>query len=191
MDIFPIVRSIKPDFGYFGVPRSVLSYVDFFGALYCGYTGEMKGIRRDIANPDKARLFLKEVFGKVYQPYEEYGDILYEMYRHGTVHLYRPHTLINKDDRVLKWLTYKGNGRQRKGFMKYEDRVIYITHMIPQRYGYGNKQGVFPVDVKWLYKDLLAAVDIYQTRLEKDEDLRKKYSQVMVALDLPEKTNLY
>lgn len=191
-DIFPIINANKPEGGYFGVPRSVLSYVDFLGALYGGYGGETIGKtkRRNIATTRKAKTFLKDIFGEIYEPYREFGEIMYEMYRHGTVHLYRPNTLINEKGDILEWLTYKsGDKGERAGFTKYESKVIYVHHTIPQRFAYGRH--IFPVSINLLYDDLLSAIDLYFDKLKKDKDLVKKYSEVIDALALPEKTDLF
>lgn len=187
-DILPILNLDKPEGGYFGVPRSVLSYVDFLGALYCGYKGETVGKkgRRSIATPSKAKQFIKGVFGEIYEPYGDFGEIMYEMYRHGTVHLYRPNTLINEKGDILEWFIYKG---ERKGFQKYERKIIFVHHMIPQRFVYNRH--IFPISINLLYDDLISAIDLYFERLKKDKELRKNYSEVVNALLMPEKTNLF
>jgi len=39
-DVYPTIHPNNPEGGYFAVPRLVLSYVDYLGALYHGYTEE-------------------------------------------------------------------------------------------------------------------------------------------------------
>lgn len=47
----------------FGVPRLVLSYVDYLGVLYHGYDGnQTKTNRRRLSDPKYAKNFLKDVF---------------------------------------------------------------------------------------------------------------------------------
>lgn len=147
-DILPIVNLNKPEGGYLGVPRSILSYVDYLGALYCGYKGETigKDKRRNIATTTKAKKFIKDIFGEIYEPYRKYGEIMYEMYRHGTVHLYRPNTLVNRNGKTLEWLAYKG---EIKGFTKYERRTIIVTHLVPMKIHFGERY-LLPVSINLL-----------------------------------------
>lgn len=187
-DIKPIININNPEGGYFGVTRSVLSYIDFLGALYCGYDGSVdKSGRRKIASTYKATTFIKEVLGQVYEPYRLYGELMYEMYRHGTVHLYRPHTLKNPKGEILEWLTYKDGDSERKGFLKYEHKVIFVHHMVPQRFAY--ERHVFPVAIDLLHDDLLSGIDVYFEKIKGNENLAKNYSDVVNALLLPEMSN--
>ncbi|MCL0082704.1 hypothetical protein M1O14_03225 [Dehalococcoidia bacterium] len=39
MDVYPAIQIGNGEGGYFAVPRLVLCYVDFLGALYRGYRG--------------------------------------------------------------------------------------------------------------------------------------------------------
>lgn len=110
-DIYPIIQLNNPQGGYFGVPRSVLSYVDYLGALYCGYTGVVRRNRgvsiRQIATSRKAERFIEDVLGNIDVAYRHNGKLLYRMYRHGTVHLYRPNILrIRDNNRVLTWALF-------------------------------------------------------------------------------------
>lgn len=184
-DIKPIINIGSSEGGYFGVTRSVLSYVDYLGALYGGYDGSVdRSGRRKIATPKKATTFIKDIFGQIYRPYSLYGELMYKMYRHGTVHLYRPHTLKNPKGEVLEWLTYKGGDSERKGYLKYEHKLIFVHHMIPQRFAY--ERHVFPVAIDLLYEDLLLGIDLYLEKIKKSETLAKNYSDVINALLLPE-----
>lgn len=185
-DIFPIIKEKNPEGGYFGVPRSVLSYADFLGALYGGYKGEPNAKRRRIATPEKAKQFIRDIFGDIDESYRDYGDILYEMFRHGTVHLYRPNTLINNKGKLLEWMAYKGD---RKCFQKYESRVIFVHHMQPM--SFHGVRHLFPISINLLYSDLVQAIDIYFDKIKADDKLVEKYSEVVDALLLPEKTDLF
>lgn len=187
-DIKPIINIGSPEGGFFGVTRSVMSYIDYLGALYGGYNGSVdKRGRRIIANTQKATTFIKDILGQLYEPYSLYGELMYEMYRHGTVHLYRPHTLKNPKGEVLEWLTYKGGDSERKGFLNYEHKVIFVHHMIPQKFAY--ERHVFPVAIDLLYEDLLSGIDLYFEKIKKNETLTKNYSDVINALLLPEMSN--
>jgi hypothetical protein len=83
--------------GYFAVPRLVLSYVDYLGALYNGYNGkrnERTG-KRIFTSGKYAEIFLNDIFGRIDPNYIEYNALLWEIYRNGTIHLYSPKILKN------------------------------------------------------------------------------------------------
>lgn len=128
-DVKPIIQPHEKEGGYFGVSRLVLCYVDYLGALYIGYNGETdRSGRKKISTVNKAKSYIKHVLSKVDPLYESYGDLLYEMYRHGTVHLYQPKTFINKDTKeTLSWLTHKGS---RIAEDEYNGK---LEHMNPKR----------------------------------------------------------
>lgn len=191
-DIAPIIQPRNSEGGYFGVPRSVFSYVDFLGALYCGYGGQIRNGVRQIATSRKAERFITEVMGEVDQNYRINGEVLYRIYRHGTVHAYRPNALRRADGRVIAWICYKGSR---------EDRVsdgnivnIVATHCIPIRWT--DTEDRVPVSINCLYEDLLASIEKYYTMIENEvgsnanSALQQNYSNVVDALMLPEETTL-
>ncbi len=182
-DIGPVVQP-RPEGGYFAVPRSVLSYVDFLGALYGGYGGDTdRSGRRRIATSEKAIRFIKDVMGEVDELYQRNGVLLYEMFRHGTVHLYRPHELRRSDGRVLSWLAYKG---PREHWVNVP-RALKVRHLQPVRRN-GNSDWL-PVSITCLYDDLLLAVDVFWRKLQSDPHLVANWHSASVALCEPEPTN--
>lgn len=182
-DIWPIVQADMPQGGYFGVPRSVLSYVDFLGALYGGYSGEKdRSERRRIAIPEKAKKFMRDILKEVDDLYEQNGVLLYEMYRHGTVHLYRPHSLIRRDGRVLYWLAYKG---PREHWVNVP-RALKVRHLQPVTRD-ANRDWL-PVSITCLYDDLVAALDVFWMKLRNDAQVMGNWHSASAALCQPEVT---
>lgn len=189
-DIHPIIQLNNPQGGYFGVPRSVLSYIDYLGALYCGYAGVRRGTIRQIATSQKAEQFIEDVLGNIDIAYRNNGKLLYRMYRHGTVHLYRPNILKRNDNRIIIWVSYKGNRVDR---IPYDNRVIDAQHVVPQNWS--ATEDILPVSINCLYNDLVDAIGRYYDMVEDEVNrgitrLQANYSNVVDALLLPDDTNL-
>lgn len=176
-DIRPIIQPDREEGGYFGVARLVLSYIDFLGALYCGYERETdsKGPRK-IAQSSKAIRFIKDVLCSVDSLYGRNADLLYNMYRHGTVHLYEPKKL-KCGRRKLRWLLYKG---QREDWVFADGPVLKVRHMEATKVD-GNSYWL-PVSITCLYDDLLASIDHFCRRLEREAALRDKWRKTANAL---------
>lgn len=100
--ILRILPQRKPAF--FGVVRGVLSDVDYVGALYGGWDGKD---RRRIATVEKAVRFITDVFPVATgnHDYGARGEHLYDMFRHGTIHLRAPKRLTNAaaGTPILSW----------------------------------------------------------------------------------------
>lgn len=69
LEIAPILYIGQPAGGYFGVTRQILCFVDFLGALYCGYDEKEKEEdlkkykRMKISKSEKVEKFIREFFG--------------------------------------------------------------------------------------------------------------------------------
>lgn len=192
LDIKPIIQPNIPEGGYFGVVRSVLCYIDYLGALYEGYDGKSKFTNgaQKIATPKKAKKFIKEILGVVDEVYKSNGELLHEMYRNGTVHLYRPHRLKSSNGKVLFWLVYKG---PREYWTHYEHKSIKVKHL--QICKWENKEYMLPVSINCLYEDLIESVQLYFERIESElkndvHDLLNNYSATIEALMKAETTKL-
>jgi hypothetical protein len=66
--------------GYFSIPRQVFCYIDYLGAL-------MNDGRNSSEN---AISFMDKYFEKVNPKYSKKNNVIYNMWRHGTVHEYDP-----------------------------------------------------------------------------------------------------
>lgn len=182
-DIWPIVQADVPEGGYFGVPRSILSYVDFLGALYAGYSGEKDPSgRRIIATSQKAKKFIRDILGVADALYRQNGALLYEMYRHGTVHRYEPHQLRRSDGRVLSWLPYKGS---REDWVNVP-HAMEVRHLEPVTRDANSDW--LPVSITCLYDDLVLALDVFWGKLQRDPKLVANWHSASAALCEPEDT---
>lgn len=185
-DVGPCIQPNQASGGYFAVPRLVLSYVDYLGALYHGYQGRRNRGRRVFADQAYAKAFLRDVFGQVDGHYRLHGDLLWEIYRNGTVHLYQPLVLEN-GGRVINWALYKGP-RSSKVAMGGLPIAVLVTHLEPS-WGAMN-HWMLPVSITCLYEDLLQAADIYYRLVSTDQNLQINFRQVADALQIPEPTRL-
>lgn len=184
-DIYPIIQPNRPGGGYFGVPRMVFCYIDTLGLLFAGWNGKKDKSRNkkiDFATTKKAKDFIREVFAQIDELYRINGDLLYDMYRHGTVHIYSPKKLASKEfpDRTIEWLIYKG-GREQWDY--YEDKAVKFRHLKIIRWE--ENRFILPISIVVLYKDLLTAINLYRKMLYEDKtgDLTKKFLSVADALD--------
>jgi hypothetical protein len=184
-DVQPCLNLGRDEGGYFGVPRLVLSYVDYLGALYKGYNGkrEPKTGRRIFTSGKYAKMFLNDIFGQIDPNYVTHGALLWEIYRNGTIHLYSPKILKDvKSNRTIGWMAHK------------QDRVCQLsssynflaTHLVP--HDHGNNRWSQPVSIKCLYQDLV--IDKYASSIFKDSISQSKFRQTADALLDPEDTKL-
>lgn len=183
-DIQPIIQPNRPEGGYFGVPRMVLCYIDFLGLLFAGWSGKKKknGNRDDFATPHKAKDFIKKVLSQVDELYRVNGDLLYDMYRHGTVHIYSPQKLSSKEfpNKTIEWLVYKGDREQ---WDYYENKAVKFRHL--QIIEWEKDRFILPVSIVVLYRDLLVSIGLYRKMIyeDKSENLLKKFLSVVDSLD--------
>jgi hypothetical protein len=160
-DVYPVIQAEKRDGGYFAVPRLVMCYVDFIGALYSGFSAGTNP--NNIATTAKAVKYIDEVMSLVDPLYRQNGKLLVEIYRHGTVHLYSPISLKrNSDNRILQWEVYKGTRRE----MLIAGTVAakWVTHM--DIYHYDANNDVLPISINCLYEDLRQSIDEYCNLLQ-------------------------
>ena len=179
-DVGPCLNVGRPEGGYFGVPRMVLSYVDYLGALHNGYNGEMEGNRRKIASGPYATKFLQEVFGKIDSNYDKFGKLLWQVYRNGTVHLYQPLKFKNQS-KTIEWLVYKDQ-------RTYTINGMSLTHLVPHKVA-GNRW-VQPISINCLYDDLQSAIRDYSSRIMPGSILERNFRRTANALQIPEQTRL-
>jgi hypothetical protein len=139
----------------FAVPRLVLSYVDYLGVLYHGYGGSRTTTNRRILSEAKyAKDFLKDVFGSIDPDYKLHGDLLWEIYRNGAIHLYSPKVLKDKTSgSIIGWITYTGG---KVGILPDETPVV---HLLPQFLN--DNTWALPLSIDCLYDNLIAAVEKY------------------------------
>lgn len=85
--------------GHYSIPRQVFCIVDFLGGVaYNNHKGE-----RELTSTRKAVRFINEFFPVHYRPY---SNLIVAMWRHGTVHGFRPvsyYTRFGNKKTVIKW----------------------------------------------------------------------------------------
>lgn len=187
-DVQPCLGSLTSPEGLFAVPRLVLSYVDYLGALYHGYQPQKAGKRRKFADQSYAKMFLKDVFGTVDPNYAKHGHLLWEIYRNGTVHLYEPMKLRNQG-RQITWEVYKGPRTRSITLAGPRGIQTHLAvHLVPWQYE-PNKWAQ-PISINCLYEDLLAAMDEYVRAIQTNCQIEQRFSQTADALQTPEETSL-
>lgn len=183
-DIYPIIQPNTPEGGYFGVPRMILCYVDFLGLLLSGWSGKKNkyGSKEDFSTAKKGKNFIKKVLSQIDDLYGVNGDLFYDMYRHGTVHIYSPKKLASREfpDKTIEWLVYKGDREQ---WDYYETKAVKFRHL--QIIEWGKDRFILPVSTVILYRDLLMSIDLYRKMIygDKSEGLAKRLLSVADTLD--------
>ncbi len=179
LEIAPILYIGQPAGGYFGVTRQILCFVDFLGALYCGYDKKEKNEdlkkykRMRISKSEKVEKFISEFFGSEIDPkYRENGKVFYQMYRHGLVHLYQPKTIKQKAGRILSWAIYKG-GREShpEAFDTQEGKFIipnarHLDIVVDPR---NQNCDLLTISITCLYKDLLTVIDRFYQKVNENK----------------------
>jgi hypothetical protein len=116
--------------------------------------------------------------------YSKYGDLLWEIYRNGTTHLYAPKILKDKNSgKTIDWITHK------------LDRIADLDplynfqaeHLVP--HDHGNNRWSQPLSIKCLYYDLISTIDKYSSLITQDHNLELRFRQTADALVEPEKTS--
>jgi hypothetical protein len=181
-----------PGWAFFGAVRAVLCDVDYVGALYCGFQGKD---RWRLATSAKAVRYLREVFSSATgNPcYRDYGELIYNIYRHGTVHLRAPKRLRNTSasSELLSWTLLgprsgEGPGKTTPG--RYTFQHLQAWRVEPNL-------TTIPVSVQALYEDFLASVEHFADLIRAEAgqsgvDLRDRWRSVADILSEPEDTNL-
>ena len=181
-DIAPIINPSRPEGGYFGVPRSIFCYIDFLGLLLSGWSGKKnkKGQKIDFSTSPKGKRYIKEILGQIDSLYSVNGDLLYDLYRHGTVHIYSPKKMVSSsnDQKTIEWLIYKGD---RDSWQYYESKAVKLRHL--EVTGLSSNRFVLPLSINILYSDLLESMELYSRLVDSDTLLLEKFSTVADALD--------
>jgi hypothetical protein len=196
-DIKPCLLIHQPRGGYFSVPKLVLSCVDYLAALYCGWqTHEAIGGRPNFTSTAKALRYLQEVFGQVFSEYRVRAELLWQVYRHGTVHLNEPKFLQN-GAKTIWWQVFKGNFKQRMMLGAVPTGVgssvqMVLSHLVPMEIPTLRNQWVFPICSTCLYEDLLDSLDIYAQKIDNDSTstLEAKFRSAVDEMVKPEQTTI-
>jgi len=198
-----VVDDIKPclligvrEGGYFSVPRLVLSCVDYLGALYCGWkpTETYAGGKPNFTATRKAVRYLKDVFGQVFSDYKVRAELLWEMYRHGTVHLNEPKVLQN-GTKSISWQIFKAGFNERMiigGVPTGPGTSVqmYLSHLVPMEITGLPGQWILPIGTTCLYEDLVASLDVYAGMVLKDRSLEDNFRSAVNEMVKPEEVTI-
>lgn len=191
LEIQSWIKPRKKQGGYFVVTRQILCMVDFFGATYSGYPfserkSDKKGAR--IATSRKAIKFIESFFEPEKTYTKEATTTLYNMYRHGLVHLYQPRALKYNTRRVLQWFFYKGGRLKKsievdtpKGKIKFKN-VKHLEIIFDSRY---KNYYYFPISIDCLYNDFVDAAKKYRDKLKKTKYLQTNWRTAVNAICKP------
>jgi len=149
LDVVPLlhVKGAAP----FAITREVLSYVDHLGALAAG-RASTTGMTKD------AKDFIASYLGRVDSSYISGGVLLYEMYRHGTVHNFAPQAVTQGGVTHL-WYLYDGGRKEQIGGER-------VQHLQPIHRSTGIAH--LPVSTACLVEDLEAAIRLFASDIEHD-----------------------
>lgn len=90
--------------GFHSVPREVFCYLDYISAIRYGENSTTNAIR-----------FIEKYLGNKNIRYKHYGKLLYEMWRHGTVHEFDPKRLKHSSKKYsVGWQTNNDSGKEER-----------------------------------------------------------------------------
>jgi hypothetical protein len=108
-DIVAILRFHKMlDFGGdLSIPRQVFCYIDYLGSL-CYGPGPRNNTRHAIK-------FIENYFGEIDERYKKFGELMYNMWRHGTVHEFDPKRYIHSSRKYrMGWRSSKSSDQKER-----------------------------------------------------------------------------
>jgi|SRR3989344_187359 len=193
-DVKPII-SVKLESGFFGIPKQLMTFVDFLGALHRGITVEKdkNGNNIKILNKtSKAKLYIQKVLGEIDELYEQNGHTMYEMYRHGLIHLYQPKDL-RKGKRRLSWISYKGPRNSAAITIKTDggDFPHTVSHLKIAPHPLAKDLDLLPISVNCLYEDVYSSVEVFLKKIEKYKKYQTRWRGAVNFLLRPKKYNYH
>jgi hypothetical protein len=137
----------------FALVREVMCYVDHLGALLVGRcTGG--------GTSTGGRQFLSGYMAEVDPSYRSNGGMLYEMYRHGTVHNFAPVKLKRNGITYSWWVHNRGRNDILDGPLGLT-AVEHLELVHPE----GSSKAWLPVSTRCLFDDVKRALRFYETDL--------------------------
>ena len=169
--------------GYFSVMRLIFCYIDLFGYLYKGKDGSESAVN-----------FIKDYMGFELKRYSEVPGLLYTIYRHGTVHIFKPKgfvinghryaNIIGKDtDIIPKTDNMDFTFQKRFRYTHLEPKKIEPDN--PRKDMAQNLEYWLPCSIPRLYQDFLNGIDHFINDVENDNALRKKVGKVVEIYRTP------
>ena len=140
--------------GYFSLLRSLFPSITFLGTLYKG-----------VDNSSNCVAFIKDYMGKINNQYNNIGDLIVLIFRHGLMHTQMP-KVISVDGLNIGWvITYNDRDHLNVSTIGLKPINIYIS---PHQ----------------LYLDLLNALDFYMTDLTSKPELLDNFKKGFLTMVL-------
>jgi len=180
--------------GYFSVPKLVLSCVDYLGALYGGWNNEYYGGKPQFTKTSKAVKYIQDIFGQVFADYKVRAELLWQMYRHGTIHLNEPKVLQN-GAKTIEWFIFKAGSGERMIIGKVPTGIgqsvqMPVSHLVPMEITGLPNAWILPIGTTCLYEDLLRSLDVYAQMIQSNLNLENKFRNTVNEMVKPEATTL-
>jgi len=138
--------------GFHSVPREVFCYIDYISVLRYGLPN----------SSTKAIRFIEKYLGSMNGRYKHFGKLLYEMWRHGTVHEFDPKALRHSSKKYsIGWQTNNDSGK--------EERACHL-----ECFKVKGKSDTFLLNVNLfqLVDDLVQAIHVFAAELKRTEKRR-------------------
>ena len=177
-DIPPAMNRKVNKGGYFSSIRLIICYIDVFGFLYTGRS-----------NSDSAVKFIRDYFGRFYFKYGEIPGLIYSIYRHGTIHIFKPKyfiinnrkyaNIIGKElDLVNSIDNTKFQFRQRFGDTVFQHLIPINVKPITYPKNFDTSiENWFPCSLPKLYNDLLSSVEAFINDIKINSELNEIVQQ--------------
>lgn len=137
-------------------------HINLLGYLYSGSDSTVHAVK-----------FLREYLGRVDPRYKEVGGLLYDLLRHGWVHRFTPKRL-KLDNGVLLDFQYSLDTNR-------EDHIKMVEIVGAKR---------LLISLSLLYRDLLAAIDLFANDIRSNQDLSDVFQEAFQARRQPEEENV-
>ena len=137
-------------------------HINLLGYLYSGSDSTVHAVK-----------FLREYLGRVDPRYKEVGGLLYDLLRHGWVHRFTPKRL-KLDNGVLLDFQYSLD-------MNRGDHIKIVEIVGAKR---------LLISLSLLYRDLLAAIDLFANDIRSNQDLSDVFQEAFQARRQPEEENV-
>lgn len=188
-EIEGLIHPTKKTGGYFVVTRQILCMTDFLGAVYSGYprkerVEDLRQRKERISTGKKAQKFIKAFFEPKNTYKKSTVETLYQMYRHGLVHLYQPRILKYKNG-SLNWFIYKGNRHQDRIIVNEKITVTNVDHLKIIQLQKGSKQYFLAICIDSLFEDFSNSIEKYKKKLQFSKQLQTNWRTAVNAICTP------
>ena len=167
--------------------------VDFLGAVYSGYplserTKDNRERKERIATSKKAIKFINAFFKPRNTYKKDLVNKLYNMYRHGLVHLYQPRILAYKNNSTLRWLIYKGKRSYSRMYVNTNQGktlVKNVNHFNIIQIPSDKSRFYLAICIDGLFEDFKQATIEYRNKLKTTKYLQTNWRTTVNAICTP------